>query len=403
MSERMLARKNAELRQQIRESKQYETLFEKWDLFIPFIEQSYKLLKPNGFTTLIVSNAYCHAKYAQKSQNWFLENSKILRLDFCDKVPLFGSVGVRNVIFLFQKTDGSDNKPQRREHYPEFGKVQLLPTDEQQNLTHRAFFPEDTDSQQFSTQMLELEEICYISVGMVVNSDERKAQGKFGLKDVVSNVKDKHHPKPFVAGKNIKTRWLATEHKWLEWGTKRAPALFRRQTFPELYETEEKLISISMAAGEKKMRVVYDDQFLHHNDSAYCFILWHALAGVQNRSIKERTRYRYEKPKRLDLPQREELEKSSSQFSLKFLLGIMNSTVASNFLKDNRRHNIRLYPDDWKKLPIPNVPPEQQVPIVELVDKILDAKRKGLEKKVVRLEKKLDKLVSALYGVEDEE
>ena len=132
--------KNAELRQQIRNSKQYETLFEKWDLFIPFIERSYKLLKPDGFTTLIVSNAYCHAKYAQKSQNWFLENSKILRLDFCGKIPLFGTVGVRNVIFLFQKTDGSDNKPQRREHYPEFGKVQLLPTDKQQNLTHRTFF-----------------------------------------------------------------------------------------------------------------------------------------------------------------------------------------------------------------------------------------------------------------------
>lgn len=398
----ILRQKIKEMRQEIKDSKQYETLFGKWDLFIPFIERSYKLLKPDGFTTLIVSNAYCHAEYAQKSQNWFLENSKVLRLDFCDKVPLFGPVGVRNVIFLFQKTDGRDNKLQRREHYPEFGKVHLLPTDEQQNLTHRAFFAEDTDSQQFSTQILELEDICYISVGMVVNSDEEKAQGEFGLKDVISDKKDKYHPKPFVAGKDIKTRWLPTEHKWLEWGTERAPALFRRQTFPELYETEEKLISISMAAGEEKMRVVYDDQSLHHNDSVYCFIPWHGLSGVQNSSIKKRTRYQHENPKRPDLPQREELEKVSSQFFLKFLLGVMNSTVASNFLKENRRHNVRLYPNDWKKLPIPNVPPEQQVPIVELVDKILNAKRKGLERKVVRLEKKLDKKISTLYGVEDE-
>ena len=397
----ILRQKIKEIRQEIKDSKQYKTLSDKWDLFIPFIEKSYKLLKPDGFTTLIVSNAYCHAKYAQKSQNWFLANGKILRLDFCGKVPLFGKVGVRNVIFLFQKTDGNDNKPQRREHYPEFGKVHLLPTDEQQNLTHRAFFPEDPDSQQFSTQMLELEEICYISVGMVVNSDEEKAQGEFGLKDVISDVKDKYHPKPFVAGKDIKTRWLPTEHKWLEWGTERAPTLFRRQTFPELYETEEKLISISMAAGEEKMRVVYDDQSLHHNDSAYCFISWHGLAGVQNPSIKKRTRYRHENPKRPDLPQREELEKVSSQFSLKFLLGVMNSTVASNFLKENRRHNVRLYPNDWKKLPIPNVPPEQQAPIVELVDKIFAAKRKGFERKVTRLEKKLDKKVSTLYGIED--
>ena len=66
---------------------------------------------PAVLRTLIVSNAYCHAKYAQKSQKWFLKNSKILRLDFCGKVPLFGPVGVRNVIFLFQKTDGNNNNP----------------------------------------------------------------------------------------------------------------------------------------------------------------------------------------------------------------------------------------------------------------------------------------------------
>ena len=82
-----------EMRKQIKDSKQYETLYNKWDLYIPFIEKRYKLLKPLGFTTLIVSNAYCQADYAQKSQNWFLKNSKILRLDYCGKVPLFGSVG----------------------------------------------------------------------------------------------------------------------------------------------------------------------------------------------------------------------------------------------------------------------------------------------------------------------
>ena len=54
-------------------------------------------------------------------------------------------------------------------------------------------------------------------------------------------------------------------------------------------------------------------------------------------------------------------------------------------------------------MPIPDVTPEQQAPIIALVDKILAAKRKGFERKVARLEKKLDKNVSMLYGVEDKE
>ena len=391
------------MRQDIKDSKQYETLFEKWDLFIPFIEQGYKLLKPGGFTTLIVSDAYCHTKYSLKSQEWFLENSKILRLDFCGKVPLFGPVGVRNAIFLFQKTDGSDNKPQRREHYPEFGKVHLLPTDEQQNLTYRAFFPEDYKQSQFAVSTLTLDEICYITSGMEVNADEKKARGAFGLKDLVSDIKDNIHPKPFVEGKHIKERWLPTEHKWLEWGTRRAPTLFRSPRFSELFEVKEKLMSVDMGAGLEQLRVVYDNQNLYHNHSAYCFVQWHNLVGVRNRSIKQRTRYQNEKPKRPDLPLREELERTSRQFSIKFLLGVMNSTVARDFLRANRRSNIHIYPDDWKQLPIPDVSPEQQVPIVALVDKILDAKRKGLERKVARLEKKLDKEVSALYGIVNEE
>ena len=387
------------MRQEIKDSKQYETLFEKWDLFIPFIERSYKLLKTDGFTTLIVSNAYCHAKYAQKSQNWFLKNSKILRLDFCGKVPLFGPVGVRNVIFLFQKTDGNNNEPKRREHYPEFGVVQLLPTDEQQNLTRRVFFPGDSDQSQFVTSTVTLDKICYITKGMVVHSDEKKAQGAFGKKDVVSSEKDQQHPKPYVEGKYL-DRWLPATRKWLEWGTERAPALFSRKTFPELYEVEEKIIAQRSPGSDPK--VCYDNQYLVFTPSSVGFILWHDLSGIKNKSIQKQTRY-YDEKFHPNLPQREELEEISTRFALKFLLGVMNSPFARDFLRANRRSNIHIYPNDWKQLPIPDVSPEQQAPIIALVDKILAAKRKGFERKVARLEKKLDKNVSMLYGVEYKE
>ena len=392
--------KNAVLRQQIRDSKQYKTLYEKWDLFIPFVERSYKMLNSGGFTTLIVSDAYCHAKYALKSQEWFLRNSRILRLDFLSKIKIFDAA-VKNVIYLFQQSDGSENKPERRVHVEEFGSVYLLPTDEQQNLTQRAFFPEDSEQLQFSIATVTLDEVCYITKGMVVHSDDKIAQGEFGKNDVVSDNKDKFHPKPFVEGKYL-DRWVPITLKWLEWGTERAPGLFSRKTFPELYEVEEKLISISISASAEKLRVVYDDAKLYHNHSAWSFVPWHALEGVRNRSIQKQTRYRDEKPKP-ELPKREDLEKISRHFSIKFLIGVMNSSCARDFLLANRRSNLNLYPDDWKRLPIPDVLPEQQAPVIALVDKILAAKRKGFERKVSRLEKKLDKKVSMLYGVEYKE
>ncbi|MCG2720831.1 MAG: Eco57I restriction-modification methylase domain-containing protein [Thermodesulfovibrionales bacterium] len=387
------------LRQRIIESKRYKTLWEKWDLFVPFIELGYQLLKPNGVTTMIVSDAYCHSKYAQKSQNWFLQNSRILRLDFLSKIKVF-EAGVHNIVYFFQKSEDGNNMPERREHEDEFGKIKVLPTDEQKNLTYRAFFPEDGNVANFTVPTESLANVCYITKGMVVHANEKIDQGAFEMKDLVSETQDKVHPKPFVEGKHLDI-WLPASNKWLEWGTKRAPALFSRPTFPELYEVAEKILVQRSPGPDPK--ACYDNRYLHFTESSVGFIPWHCLANVRNNSLKKVARYKGEKPPRHDLPKREELEITSRRFAVKYLLAVMNSSVARNFLRANRRSNIHLYPDDWKKLPIPNVPPEQQKPIAELVDQILAAKKKDPNTDTSALEKQIDEMVYALYGLTPEE
>ena len=164
------------LRQRILASKSYETLWEKWDLFVPFIEFGYKILKPNGVTTLIVSDGYCHAKYAQKSQEWFLRNALVKKLDFLGDIKVF-EAAVHNVIYLYQKTEGATNRPERRLHEEEFGNVRLLPTDEQRKLTCRAFFPGEEQTTSFAVPTVPLAELCYISVGMVVHAERKDGEG----------------------------------------------------------------------------------------------------------------------------------------------------------------------------------------------------------------------------------
>jgi adenine-specific DNA-methyltransferase len=390
---------NKAQREQVLASGQYETLWEKWDLFVPFIERAYKLLQPGGVTSLIVSDAYCHSKYAQKSQNWFLQNARILRLDFCSNIKIF-EAAVHNLIYLFQKADGSNNVPQRRLHTGQFGNVKLLPSDDQAKLTYRTFFPEEADRGIFKCRTLALGKICYVTIGMVVNAHEHMAQGAFTMEDLVQDSCDSKHPKRFVEGKHL-DMWLPATHRWLEWGTRRAPALFRRPTFPEIYETAEKVLVQRSPGPDPKC--CYDDKHLHFTESTVAFIPWHMLAGVRNNSLKKAARYRDEKPPRPDLPQREELEAISRRFAVKYLLAVMNSTVARDFLRANRRSNIHLYPDDWKKLPIPDVPPEQQTPIVKLVDEILAAKRANPQADVSAWEREIDERVYRLYGLTPEE
>jgi len=45
----------------------YENLWEKWDIFVAFIERSLRhLLKENGYFGFVVSDAICTVKYSQK-------------------------------------------------------------------------------------------------------------------------------------------------------------------------------------------------------------------------------------------------------------------------------------------------------------------------------------------------
>ncbi|MBZ0168455.1 MAG: hypothetical protein K8F29_03290 [Kofleriaceae bacterium] len=127
------------------------------------------------------------------------------------------------------------------------------------------------------------------------------------------------------------------------------------------------------------------------------------LTGVRNNSLKKAARYRGEKPPRPDLPKREDLEATSRRFAVKYLLGVMNSTAARDFLRAHRRSNIHLYPDDWKKLPVPDVTADKQGPIIKLVDKILATKRTNPAADVSALEAEIDAFVSRLYGLNSDE
>jgi hypothetical protein len=241
--------------------------------------------------------------------------------------------------------------------------------------------------------------ICYVSFGCRPNSDEKRAKGLFVAADLVSERKDKAHPKPYIEAKDI-DKWVYWQARWLEWGTKRSPGLLTRPTFQELYEVPEKIVAADVSGAEN--RAAYDSGEIFHSHTLISFVPWHMLSGVRNNSLKKAARYRDEPP-RPDMPKREELEATSRRFAVKYLLAVMNSNVARDFLRANRRSNIHLYPDDWKKLPIPDVPPEKQKPIVELVTRILAAKKADPAADTSAWEREIDERVYRLYGLTAEE
>jgi hypothetical protein len=352
----------------------------------------------------IISDAYNAAKYARKSHEFFLNNARIERIDFCTDIPLF-EAGVSNTIVHFAKAaPDADHQPLRVRRWGESRddferNAEVLPTAPQGEFGAAVFKPDDAKPTGAAVGFVPLERICYISYGLRANADDRYWQGEFTTDDCLSSTKDATHPKPFVQGKDF-VKWWVCRLWYLEWGTARAPKKFSRPTFPELHEAKEKLIAVRTPGATPK--VVYDDDRLHFDASSVGFVPWHLLKGVVNKSISKTAKYRRQDPK----GDREERERISQQFHLKYVLAVMNSTFAKEWLAARRRSKIHIYPDDWKPLPIAPIPLEQQMEFVKLVDAILaefaqhgyplppDAARR-----VAELEREIDARVARLYGL----
>ncbi|MCZ2288480.1 MAG: type I restriction-modification system subunit M N-terminal domain-containing protein [Anaerolineales bacterium] len=387
-------------------SKIYETLYEKWDLYIPFLERAYQLLRQNGQMVFIIPDAYNAAKYADKSHEFFLKNTSINRVDFCSEIDLFDA-GVNNTILHYAKTEPTQaHQPVRVRRWGKRDDFETnqeyLSTNFQSELSEALFRPNHEITEPGGRKFPALGDICYVSVGMAIHADEKQAQGLFKAGDLISETKDKKHPKPYVEGKDIK-RWAFQRVRYLEYGTNRAPAMFRRPTFIELHEPQEKLMAFRMC-GEN-ISVNYDDKKLMSNHTVILCVPWRYLKGVVNKSIKKAAEYKHQNPEG-DREQREELSK---KFNLKYVLAITNSSFAKTFLFKIRQSKLDIYPDEWKQLPIAPIPLEEQKAFVALVDKILgEYKKHGYPlpemsaKKVREWEGQLDGMVGRLHEKREE-
>jgi hypothetical protein len=398
-------------RRSLKESGLYETIYDKWDLYVPFLERAHQLLRAGGHMVYIVSDAYNSAKYAGPSHDFFVANATIVRIDFCSDIPLFDA-GVKNSILHFRRArTPAAHRPIRVRRWgagkEEFaGNQDLLPTGEQGDWRGSLFRPSGPNTIAVPADTVPLGSVCYISYGLRANADDGDAEwkGKFATSDLLSDHQDKRHPKRFIEGKDI-GRWAVRRVRYLEWGTRRAPGKFARPTFAELHTAGERILA-SRICGERP-EVMVDDTDLHCSHTAIVFVPWRQLSGVRNRSIQKTARYADEAKSargRTGLS-REELEELSRGFATKYVAAVMGSTFAAAYLGQDRRSKLDFYPDDWKDLPIPTISLKQQQPIVRLVDHILEQFSTyshplppGAAARVAELEQEIDERVSALYA-----
>ncbi|ECP8784925.1 Eco57I restriction-modification methylase domain-containing protein [Campylobacter jejuni] len=384
-------------RQIIIDLKKYKSLYQKWDLYIPFLELGISgLCKENAICAMIIPYPFTNQLYAKLSRNMITTKFNLYELTDLQGVKVFDNAVVTNCIVFISKNKFQNN-------------ITISGIDE--NLQINAFLKksydtliQDEKTLVFNTTAQErkidkhkglniLGDFCYISYGLRPNSDEKTAKGEFKKDDLISDIKDKIHCKEYIEAKDME-KYIIKRIRYLEYNTPRSPHRFSRPTFPQLYENEKIMIN---TIG--KINCILDNNNIIHNHSLTSCVLWINLKGVKNKSISNSI-------KRFSRFSREEMEKLSLNMNLKYILGILNSKYANILLANIRGDAINIYPEYIRNIPIPKINSKNKKiadELINLVDDILKAKEQDKNANTQELENKINSLVYKLYNLTEEE
>ena len=358
----------AEQRRVLADSKRYKSLFQKWDLYIPFIELGIQLNKRNGICTMIVPFPLTNQLYAKVLRKMLVEENEMFELVDLNGTKVFENATVSNCIPFIRKASWTEktwisNIDENRQIH----RILEKPVTElvQDTKTYVWNVTEEKRETNRHADMHVLGDYCYISKGMVLNSDEKAEDEKFVKADLISETQDEIHCKKYIEGKDLE-RYEVKRIRYLEYGTNRSPEKLSRPTFEELYTNQKLLIN---SLGDLKASVDLGE-FYYCEQQVRMGLLWKDLHGVENNSITTSI-------KKFSTMSREDMEKLSETVDLRYLLGIMNSKYASVLLTNIRGGDYHITPEHIRNIPIPEAMPEQQMPIIILVDYILFLKAKN--------------------------
>lgn len=375
-----------EQRQRIVASNKYKSLNEKWDLYVPFMELGLQLLCPNGVFAMIVPYPLTNQKYGKKLRKMLVEGYRLLEIADLNGTKIFENATVSNCIPFIQNSQPGGELLITQIFEDKTIREVLRKSPEalkQDNKNYVWNLTEEERTGNRFANMNVLGDFCYISVGMVVNANEKNAQGAFKKEDLISDSYDAIHCRKYIEAKDI-DKFQVKRVRYLEWNTERCPDKLRRPTFRELYDCPKLLIN---RLGVLKVYLDMDTHFLH-SDSMFCAVLWKDLKGVYNKSLSSSI-------KKFCKHNRTAMESLSEKVDLYYLLGILNSSMADQLLADQRGGDYHIYPEHIRNLPIPVPQRETQDAIGKIAKEILHRCETNTD--YSELEEQLNRLVAVLY------
>ncbi|RJQ38143.1 MAG: hypothetical protein C4550_07155 [Nitrospiraceae bacterium] len=367
----------------------YKTLKGKWDLYVAFTEKSLKILSSNGAFTFIIPFGFLNQPFAEEIRKFVLNEYSLQSIVDLHNNKIFESATVPSCIPLIQKKQSLNHQVNILE-FKEGDflikyKIDIL---KYHSTNQHMFRTEDLNQKADLLQKIKeggdpLESEFYVSTGAEIHGKESRAKDGTTISgtskfDVLHKVFSKGL-KPYIEGSDIPKskggRYSYPEiETWLDYSK---PEDMRSPKFKELFDSEKLIVRGS--SGLLRILAIYDDRKIYTS---------HKCTLIIHRSGLSKTHSQYQINITLDL---------------KYLLAVLNSRVIDFYYESVYGGFIDVYPNNLKELPIRKASSKTQCLIKNLVDQILTAKKKDPNADTSALEKQIDEMVYALYGLTPEE
>ena len=365
----------------------YQACKGRTDIYIAFLEKTLSILNRTGIMSFILPYAFTTQKYGEKMRQMLIKNHTILEVVDASNYRIFENAVVYNVVL----TVGRHKEQKQTKVRRHFSNADFATRDGQEFFIDQRAFGELKDSRLETNPLVfdslkvkgkvwqdavRFDQICLVAYGARLNHRSKKLG-----KDHYVSQSPISGSKQFCEGKNIE-RYAFSQAGWLDY----TPNEHYNPMFPELFENK-KLMFIRIV--KDRLRFAYDDDGFYNSHTVVNCVRLDLLSGVSHITARRAVR-------NAD-------SKFAKRYDYKFLLGILNSGFINWYFRNFLSDSLNFYPNDAKALPIPNASAEQQAPIIALVDQILAAKAADSNADTAALEKELDRRVSALYNLREDD
>jgi len=396
-------------RRRLEREEWFTTRHLKWDLYVPFVEQYHRLLSesPDARVCLVTIESISNAPYAEKLREFLLGKSILHDVVFAEGLRLFADASWQdNVIFCFSRGNpAAEHHVRRWTAKKAGGALTLEPLDEplQGKLAPEVVFNRRTPVELSLKNTVPLEELCYVTKGMVLHANERLKKGEvllvpasydparfdevlvedlgaggkrirhksFVRDDLIAPSPDEIHVRPYLDSREVLRGGIGRK-RWIEYGPHtRCPARVSRPTFPELYDRPKLVFGAFVGVAVDDCG---SDGFAIVPHTVRLAILWHRLSGIENRSLAA-ARDQLASKQRYDT-------RVSEAVSEWYLCALALSEPIQAWMYSRKRSmKDDVYPDDIKEIPIKVLSPRKQEPFIRL-----EQERHQLWRELIRLE-----------------